>query len=122
VILIEFRRKISVRSHAMTAGPSIDMPGWLHEHLGQASPDLLREMIRSFAQALMSAEADSVCGAGYGERSDDRTNTCNGYRTREWDTWAGSIDLQVPELRQGSYSPAGCWSGAGGPRPPWSRS
>jgi putative transposase len=48
----------------MTAGSSIDMSGWLHEHLDQASPDLLREMVRSFAQALMSAEADVVCGAG----------------------------------------------------------
>jgi putative transposase len=89
----------------MTAGPSIDMSGWLHEHLEQASPDLLREMVRSFAQALMSAEADAVCGAAYGERSDERTNTRNGYRHREWDTRAGSIDLQVPKLRQGSYFP-----------------
>jgi putative transposase len=89
----------------MTAGPSIDMSGWLHEHLDQASPDLLRAMVRSFAQALMGAEADAVCGAGYGERSDERTNTRNGYRPREWDTRAGSIDLQVPKLRQGSYFP-----------------
>lgn len=89
----------------MTAVPSIDMSGWLHEHLDQASPDLLREMVRSFAQALMGAEAEAVCGAGYGERSDDRTNTRNGYRSREWDTRAGSIDLQVPKLRQGSYFP-----------------
>lgn len=59
----------------MTAGPSIDMSGWLHEHLDQASPDLLRSMVRSFAQARMSAEADAVCGAGYGERSDERVNT-----------------------------------------------
>jgi putative transposase len=89
----------------MTAGPSIDMSGWLHEHLDQASPDLLRSMVRSFAQALMGAEADAVCGAAYGERSDERTNTRNGYRAREWDTRAGSIDLQVPKLRQGSYFP-----------------
>jgi putative transposase len=89
----------------MTAGPSIDISGWLHEHLEQASPDLLREMVRSFAQALMSAEADAVCGAGYGERSDERVNTRNGYRQREWDTRAGSIDLAVPKLRQGSYFP-----------------
>jgi putative transposase len=89
----------------MTAGPSIDMSGWLHEHLDQASPDLLRSMVRSFAQALMGAEADAVCGAGYGELSDERVNTRNGYRQRDWDTRAGSIDLQVPRLRQGSYFP-----------------
>jgi transposase-like protein len=89
----------------MTAVPSIDMSGWLHEQLEQASPDLLRGMVRSFAQALMSAEADAVCGAGYGERSEERVNSRNGYRSREWDTRAGSIDLQVPKLRQGSYFP-----------------
>jgi transposase-like protein len=89
----------------MTAGPSIDMSGWLDEQLGQASPDLLRGMVRSFAQALMSAEADAVCGAGYGERSDERVSSRNGYRHREWDTRTGSIDLAVPGLRQGSYFP-----------------
>jgi putative transposase len=89
----------------MTAGPSIDMSGWLHEHLEQASPDLLRSMVRSFAQSLMSAEADAVCGAAYGERSDERVNSRNGYRQRDRDTRAGSVDLQVPKLRQGSYFP-----------------
>jgi putative transposase len=86
----------------MTAAPSTGMSGWLHEQLGQASPDLLRGMVKSFAQALMSADADAVCGAGYGERSDDRVNTRNGYRHRGSDTREGSIDLQVPKLRQGS--------------------
>ena len=51
----------------------------------------------------MSAEADAVCGAGYGERSAGRCNTRNGYRQR--DTRAGSIDLAIPKLRQGSYIP-----------------
>jgi putative transposase len=74
----------------MTAGPSIDMSGWLHEHLKQASPELLRSMVRSFTQSLMSAEADAVCGASYGERSEERTNTRNGYRQRDWDARAGS--------------------------------
>lgn len=89
----------------MAAGPSIDVSGWLEEQLAQASPDLLRAMVTRFAEALMSAEADAVCGAGYGERSDERTNTRNGYRRRGWDTRAGSIDLAIPKLRQGSYFP-----------------
>jgi transposase-like protein len=89
----------------MAAGPSIDVWGWLEEQLAQASPDLLRAMVTTFAEALMSAEADAVCGAGYGERSDERTNTRNGYRRRAWDTRAGSIDLAIPKLRQGSYFP-----------------
>jgi putative transposase len=89
----------------MAAGPSIDVSGWLEEQLAQASPDLLRAMVATFAEALMGAEADAVCGAAYGERSQERTNTRNGYRRREWDTRAGSIDLAIPKLRQGSYFP-----------------
>src|SRR5829696_9040042 len=89
----------------MTATPSIDLPGWMAEQLSQAGPDLLRSMIQTFAEALMSAEADAVCGAGYGQRSPERTNTRNGYRHRAWDTRAGSIELAVPKLREGSYFP-----------------
>ncbi len=89
----------------MAAGPSIDVSGWLEEQLAQASPDLLRSMVQTFAEALMGAEADAVCGAGYGERSAERKNTRNGYRRREWDTRAGSIGLAIPKLRAGSYFP-----------------
>ena len=67
--------------------------------------DLLREMVRSFAQGLMSADADAVCGAGYGEVSADRINRRNGYRSRRWDTRVGSIELKIPKLRAGSYFP-----------------
>ena len=62
----------------MAAGSSIDMSGWLHEQLAQASPDLLRQMVTSFAESLMSADADAVCGAAYGERSGERVNNRNG--------------------------------------------
>jgi transposase-like protein len=89
----------------MAAGPSIDVSGWLEEQLAQASPDLLRSMVQTFAEALMGAEADAVCGAVYGERSAERTNIRNGYRRRDWDTRAGTIDLAIPKLRQGSYFP-----------------
>jgi len=89
----------------MAVPSSIDVSGWLHEQLAEASPDLLRAMVQAFAEALMSAEADAVCGAAYGERSGERTNTRNGYRRRGWDTRAGSIDLAIPRLRQGSYFP-----------------
>jgi len=89
----------------MTATQSIDLPGWMAEQLSQASPDLLRAMLQTFAEALMSADADAVCGAGYGQRNPDRTNTRNGYRRRGWDTRAGSIDLAIPKLREGSYFP-----------------
>jgi putative transposase len=89
----------------MTAVPSIDLSGWLTEQLGQASPDLLRQMITTFVTALMGAEADAICGAEYGVRSDERTNTRNGYRHRDWDTRAGTIELAIPKLRSGSYFP-----------------
>ncbi len=63
----------------MTAPSSIDPANFLHEQLAQASPDLLRQMLTTFINTLMSAEADAVCGAGYGERSESRTNIPNGY-------------------------------------------
>jgi transposase-like protein len=89
----------------MTAETNIDMSGWIHEQLEQASPDLLRSMVQMFAEALMGAQADAICGAEFGERSPDRVNSRNGYRTRPWDTRAGTIDLQVPKLRSGTYFP-----------------
>src|SRR3954454_1855763 len=101
----------------MTATPSIDLSGWMAEQLSQASPDLLRQMVQTFAEALMSADADVVCGAGYGQRSPDRSNTRNGYRPRGWDGRAGSIDLAIPKLREGPTSPSGCSSGAARPSP-----
>src|SRR4051794_13191102 len=75
------------------------------EQLSQASPDLLRQLGQTFAEALMSADADAVCGAGYGQRSPDRSHTRNRYRPRSWETSAGSIDLAIPKLREGSYCP-----------------
>jgi putative transposase len=89
----------------MTAPKSVDPAGVLREQLETASPDLLRAMVKTFADALMSAEADAICGAPYGQRSDERTNQRNGYRPREWDTRAGTIELAIPKLRQGSYFP-----------------
>ena len=84
---------------------SIDVSEWLRKRLAEESPDLLREMVQSVAEALMSAEADAICGAAYGERSPERINTRNGYRDREWDTRVGTIELAIPKLRAGSYFP-----------------
>jgi transposase-like protein len=106
VILNEIcRRNSSEENNAMAAAPSIDLSGWMSEHLEQASPDLLRAMLSSFIEALMGADADAICNAGYGERSEERTNTRNGYRHRDWDTRAGTIDVAIPKLRSGSYFP-----------------
>jgi putative transposase len=82
---------------------TMELSGWLRKQLEEASPDLLRAMVQDFAEALMGAEADALCGAGYGERSPERVNSRNGYRERDWDTRVGSIELAIPKLRQGSY-------------------
>jgi transposase-like protein len=90
----------------MTVDPnSIDLPGFMAEHLQRAEPDLLRSMLSTFVQALMSAEADAICGAPYGERSAERTNSRNGYRTRDFDTRTGTMEVAIPKLREGSYFP-----------------
>jgi transposase-like protein len=89
----------------MTAGPSIDPARFLTEQLDQASPDLLRDLLTTFVNALLSAQADAVCGAGYGERNSERVNSRNGYRHRDLDTRVGTLDVAVPKLRTGSLYP-----------------
>jgi len=86
---------------------TLDPSSWLVKHLeSDDGGGLLREMIKTFAEVLMSAEAQALCGAGYGEVSPERTNSRNGYRSRELDTRAGTIELAVPKLRKDSYYPA----------------
>ena len=83
----------------------IDALESFRKQLEGADVDLLREMVKVFAEQLMGADADSICGADYGERSPERMNRRNGYRERAWDTRAGTIALQVPKLREGTYFP-----------------
>src|SRR3954449_3781872 len=85
--------------------PSIDPARLLHDRLATATPDLLRSLLTTFVDALMSAEADALCGAQYGTISPERVNTRNGYRHRDFDTRAGTLDVAIPKLRQGSYFP-----------------
>jgi putative transposase len=66
----------------------------------------LREMIGFAAQRLMELETEGLCGAGPGERSSQRLNHRNGYRDRDWETRAGTVELRIPKLRKGSYFPA----------------
>jgi putative transposase len=89
----------------MTAGPSIDPARFLNEQLSQASSDLMRDLLTTFVNALLSAQAEAVCGAGYGERSSERVNSRNGYRHRDLDTRVGTLDVAVPKLRTGSLYP-----------------
>src|SRR5512144_1467550 len=70
-----------------------------------ADIDVLRQMVQFMAQRLMELDVEGRCGAGYDEKSAERLNSRNGYRERSWDTRAGSVELKIPKLRQGSYFP-----------------
>ncbi len=92
----------------------IDALEAFRKQLEGADADLLREMVKVFAEQLMGAEVDALCGADYGQRSEDRVNRRNGYRERVWDTRTGTIALQVPKrcdrtgrTRAGRNSPSG---------------
>ena len=90
----------------MAAGDIVPVDGtYFEQTLASASPDVLREMIRGFAQKMMDADVEVACNAGYGEVTPDRVNSRNGYRRREWDTRAGTVELAIPRLRSGSYFP-----------------
>ena len=90
----------------------------LRKYLEEADPDLLRSMVQSFAEVLMNAEASGLCNAEYGEVTEDRVNSRNGYRHRRWDTRAGTIDLAIPKLRSGSYFPDWLLEPRAGPNGP----
>ncbi|MCZ8195712.1 MAG: IS256 family transposase [Aquidulcibacter sp.] len=67
--------------------------------------DILREMIGFASQRLMEMEVGARTGAAYGHKDPDRLVSRNGYRARDWDTRAGTVELQIPKLRKGSYFP-----------------
>jgi hypothetical protein len=72
-----------------------------------ADTDLLREMIAFAAQRLMQLEVEGLTGAAHGERSAERINHRNGYRERDWETRAGTVELRIPKLRKGPHHHAG---------------
>jgi hypothetical protein len=100
-VILRSEFPLKIEEIAAMAPSSIDPARFLHEHLEAASPDLLT----TFINTLMSAAADALCGAEYGTSSPDRVTTRNGYRHRDFDTRAGTLDIAIPKLRSGSYFP-----------------
>ena len=89
----------------MTAPHVVDPGGLLSEALAEASPDLMRDLLQTVINALLSAHDDAVCGAEWGKPSLDRPAQRNGYRYRPLDTRVGTINVAVPKLRKGTYFP-----------------
>lgn len=70
-----------------------------------ANAELLREIIGFAAERLMELEVGDRTGAAHGEKSAERLVQRNGYRDQDWQTRAGTVELRIPKLRKGSYSP-----------------
>ena len=84
----------------------MDVLELLRKEAHDADLDFLREGLRMLVQAVMEAEVTSKTGAGLGERSPERLTHRNGYRDRPWDTRVGTLELQIPKVREGSYFPS----------------
>src|SRR4030081_1919343 len=95
------------------ANPSMDrdLVSWLRQQLQEAHPDLLREMLATMVQELMGAEGQQVCGAEYGERSSERSNSRNGYREREWGHPQAASRQLLSRLAAGAAPTCGASSG-----------
>ena len=87
------------------ANPRMSLLQLLDKAEAGADPEFLRDGLRLLVQELMDAEVTQLVGAGPYERTDTRLTQRNGYREREWDTRVGTMELQIPKLRQGTYFP-----------------
>jgi putative transposase len=91
----------------MAESKSMTVEQVAREVMADEHADVLRESVRLVVQQLMELEVSELIGAAHGERTPDRATHRNGYRPRQWDTRAGTIELEIPKLRRGSYFPHG---------------
>ena len=83
------------------------LPETMRKAIADGDADFLREAVKALAEAVMEAEVTELTGVAHGERDPERRLTHrNGYRERRWDTRAGTIDLSIPRVRDGSYLPS----------------
>ena len=101
----------------MIAPDIVGPAGVLDQALGQASPDLMRSLLQTMVNVLLSADADAVCGAEYGQASPEHRTQRNGYRHRDLDTRVGTMTWLFPSCVPARTSPTGCSSAANGPSP-----
>ena len=86
----------------MTAPHILDPAGLLREALSEASPDMMRHLLQTMINTLLSADADAVVGAEWGKPAPGRATQRNGYRHRDLDTRVGTVDVAIPKLRSGT--------------------
>jgi putative transposase len=90
----------------MAEGHSLTLRAALDKVMSEEHADVLREGVAAFVAELMEAEVAAQIGAELHEKAPGRSTHRNGYRSREWDTRAGTIELEIPRLRSGSYFPS----------------
>ncbi len=95
----------------MTAPHVIDPAGMLGQALSQASPGLMRSLLQHVMNALLSADADTVCGAQWGQQDPQRHTRRNGCRYRPLDTGVGTIDVAIPSCAAPTFQ-SGCFNAA----------
>ncbi len=102
----------------MTAPDSLPLHATIEANLASASPDLLRAMVKTFADALMSAEADALCNAEYGQVSDERVNHATATARASGTPAPAPSSWPSPNCGRAPTSPPGCWNADAGPSRP----